>query len=222
MTKPHLNFSNWSIKCLPIWTSSTKQWTCRKKLRRKQKNAFADSWKFLVTLVTSIRIIAVTLCMVKRKHATTSFTGLFHAYKTLPAKLTLRNSWFLFRFRMNTWSMRKCEALCNVTKTCRLSSRLSIRILKHFVMKAWIQQNSRRKSPNLNRRKNNCSLRSICSRTEVTQKTSKPSSKPPQSSEKNRKTTLVSMRKSVNLPRWSKWVNISFFQSDSVSWMLKR
>ena len=193
-----------------------------KRRKRKLKKGLQDSWKFLVTLAISIQITAVTLLMVKRRHAITSFIGSSRACQIYLAKHTQLNSWFHSRFQTSTWLMRKCEALCNVTKTCRLSSRLSIRILKLFVMKAWIQQNSRRRSPSLSRRRSNSSPRSTSSRTEVTQKTSKPSSKPPQSSEKNRKTTLVSMRKSVNSPRWSKWVNISFFQSDSVSWMLKR
>ena len=143
-----------------------------------------------------------TLSMVRKRHATIFYIGLFHVYQIWPEKLTLQNFWCHFRFQMSIWWTKRWGVPCNGIRICKLSFRPSIKILKLSVTRVWTQQNSRRRLLNSSKRKSNSWPRSTCSKTEETHKISRPFSKQLLNLERSRRMTPVSMRKSGNSVKW--------------------
>lgn len=122
---------------------------------------------------------------------------------------------------MNIWWTTIWETPTKCTRTYKLNSKLLIKALKLCVKSPWTPTNSKKRLDNSNRKKSNSLRRSPCSKIKETRLTSKLFWKPLPSCAKNKRTTLVWMRKKENLPATLKSASISSSQYVKDSWTNK-
>ena len=123
---------------------------------------------------------------------------------------------------MSSWVTRRWEKLSKCTRIFKLSSRLPIKMLIIWGLKAWIQANLRKKSTNWSKKKSNCSPRSTFSKTRVIRKIFMLSSRQPPNLEKSKSRMPSLMRRSGNWPIWLSSMNKMFWPSNKDSSISKR
>ena len=142
--------------------------TFKKRPKTKQKSECVGSLRCLDTPVTLILTSAAMWSTEKKRHFNMCFGGCSPGCLILAAKPIQLNSLCLCKFLMSLWLTRTCATLWLCTRICKPSSRPAIRTWRCSGRTKWILTNSRRKLPNLSKKKSSSWPRLICSRTRGT------------------------------------------------------
>ena len=171
-TRHLLSSSNSSTVSSPTLTTLMSLSICKRKLKRRQRREFAASLRFLVTHVISIQRIAAILSMVKNVPCSTSSTGSLVDCQTCKERHTQPSSSSPSRSLTSICTTKIWEILFSSTRTYKQNFRLCIQTLRRSDRRVWTLLSSKKRSPNLNRRRSSYWRRLIFSRTEVTLRTS--------------------------------------------------
>jgi len=146
MIRPRWSYSNLWTKYSRTLMMSTGLLTCKRKLRRKRKNAYAVSLKYWDILATSTPTIAEMLFTVRNARSNTFFTGCSVVFLTCKERHTQPSSLCLCRSQTSLCTTKTCETPSKSTRTCRQSSRQCTPTQRLCVRRAWTRLSSKKRS----------------------------------------------------------------------------